>query len=179
MPIPRNIFLVGPMGSGKSAVGNWLARRLRLQFADSDRHIEEQTGVDITLIFEIEREEGFRVREENAIEHLCKRENMVLATGGGVVLSKKNRKTLCSRGIVVYLQCALDEQVRRTRNSRNRPLLATGSRREVLEELMRKREPLYREVADHVVDTTGNRVPQVGQDILRLLNEEQAPRDAP
>ena len=174
MPTPRNIFLVGPMGSGKSAVGSWLARRLKMQFADSDRYIEEQTGVDITLIFEIEGEEGFRAREENAIEHLCKRENIVLATGGGAVLSKENRKTLCSRGVVVYLQCALDEQVRRTRNTRNRPLLGTGSRREVLEELMLRREPLYLEVADHAVDTTGYRVPQVGQNILRLLNEEQA-----
>ncbi len=179
MPTPSNIFLVGPMGSGKSAVGSWLARRLELQFADSDRYIEEQTGVDISLIFEIEGEEGFRAREEKAIEHLCKRDTMVLATGGGAVLSRKNRKTLSSRGIVFYLQCALDEQVRRTGNTRNRPLLATGSRQEVLEELMRKREPLYQEVADHVVDTTGNRVPQVGQDILRLLNMGQAPCDAP
>ena len=97
MPTPSNIFLVGPMGSGKSAVGSWLARRLKLQFADSDRYIEEQTGVDITLIFEIEGEEGFRAREEKAIGHLCKRDNMVLATGGGAVLSKKKREAAKDR----------------------------------------------------------------------------------
>lgn len=169
MPTSRKIFLVGPMGSGKSAVGSWLAGRLKLQFADSDRYIEEQTGVDIALIFEIEGEEGFRAREEKAIEHLSKQRDLVLATGGGVVLRENNRKALRSRGVVVYLQCALDEQVRRTRDTRNRPLLATGPRRDVLRDLMLEREPLYLEVAHHVIDTTGSRVRQVGQNILKIL----------
>ncbi len=160
------------MGSGKSAVGSWLAGRLKLQFADSDRYIEEQTGVDIALIFEIEGEEGFRTREEKAIEHLSGCPDVVLATGGGAVLREHNRNTLRSRGLVVYLQCELEEQVRRTGITRNRPLLATGSRREVLKDLMLKREPLYRKVAHHVVETTGRRVVQVGQNILRLLDEE-------
>ena len=170
MSISPNIFLVGPMGSGKSAVGAWLAGHLNREFADSDRYIEEQTGVDIGLIFEIEGEEGFRAREEKAIEHLSGRKDVVLATGGGVVLRKSNRNALHSRGVVVYLQCGLDEQVRRTRNTRNRPLLASGSRREVLKDLMVARERLYQEVAHHMVDTTGLRVRQVGQSILHLLN---------
>ena len=171
MPSPRNVYLVGPMGSGKSAVGGWLANRLNLTFADSDRYIEEQTGVDIEMIFELEGEEGFREREEKALKHLCQQQGLVLATGGGAVLRERNRHVLRSCGLVIYLQCGLDEQVRRTRNTSNRPLLASGSRREVLAELMMVREPLYREVANHVVDTTGHQVRQVGQNILRLLKQ--------
>lgn len=159
------------MGSGKSAVGSWLARRLELEFADSDRYIEQQTGVDIALIFEIEGEEGFRAREEKALEHLCARRNIVLATGGGAILRERNREALRAGGRVVYLKCGLDEQVRRTRDIRNRPLLASGSRRAILEDLIRQRGPLYLEVAHHVVDTTGRRVRQVGQNILKLLKE--------
>lgn len=159
------------MGSGKSAVGSWLARRLELEFADSDRYIEEQTGVDIALIFEIEGEDGFRAREEKALEHLCARRNIVLATGGGAVLRERNRKALRNGGRVVYLKCGLDEQVRRTRDTRNRPLLASGPKRAILEDLMLKRGPLYLEVANHIVDTTGRRVRQVGQNILHLLKE--------
>jgi len=159
------------MGSGKSAVGSWLARRLKWQFADSDRYIEEQTGVDIALIFEIEGEEGFRAREEKALEHLCAQRNIVLATGGGAVLRERNRKTLQAGGRVVYLECGLDEQVRRTRDVRNRPLLASGPKRDILKDLMLQRGPLYLEVASHIVDTTGRRVRQVGQDILKLLKE--------
>ena len=171
MPTPQNIFLVGPMGSGKSAVGSWLAGRLKLQFTDSDRYIEEQTGVDIALIFEIEGEEGFREREEKALEHLCAQRNIVLATGGGAILRERNRKALQAGGRVIYLKCGLEEQVRRTRDIRNRPLLASGSRRAILEDLMLQRAPLYLEVAHHIVDTTGRRVRQVGQNILQLLKE--------
>ncbi len=170
MPNPNNVFLVGPMGSGKSAVGGWLARRLKLTFTDSDRYIEEQTGVDIALIFEIEGEQGFREREEKALEVLCKRRGLVLATGGGAVLSERNRQALRAGGMVFYLKCDLEEQVRRTRNTRNRPLLAKGSRREVLKDLSVQREPLYCKVANHVIDTTGCVVRQVGQNILSLVN---------
>lgn len=169
MSTPRNIILVGPMGSGKSAVGSWLARRLKRQFTDSDRYIEEQTGVEIAVIFEIEGEEGFRAREQRALERLCEKEHAVLATGGGAVIRKRNRETLKASGDVIYLECSLDEQVRRTSVSRNRPLLASGSPRAILEELMRERGPLYLEVAHHVVDTSGLQVRQVGQNILRLL----------
>ena len=159
------------MGSGKSAVGSWLAGRLKWQFADSDRYIEEQTGVDIALIFEIEGEKGFRAREEKALEHLCGQRDIVLATGGGAVLRERNREALQAGGRVVYLKCGLDEQVRRTCDVRNRPLLASGPKRDILKDLMLQRGPLYLEVASHIVDTTGRRVRQVGQDILKLLKE--------
>ena len=171
MSTQRNIILVGPMGSGKSAVGSWLARRLERQFADSDRYIEKQTGVDIALIFEIEGEEGFRAREERALKHLCEQQGAVLATGGGAVIRRRNREALAAGGDVIYLKCSLDEQVRRTAANRNRPLLASGSPRAILEELMRERGPLYLEVAHHVVDTSGLQVRQVGQNILRLLQQ--------
>ena len=120
------------MGSGKSAVGGWLARRLKLAFADSDRYIEEQTGVDIALIFEIEGEQGFREREERALQELCRRQGLVLATGGGAVLRERNRNALRSGGVVIYFKC---------------------------------------EVADHVIDTTGCHVSQVGENIVRLVNQ--------
>ena len=171
MQAARNIFLIGPMGSGKSAVGDWLARRLELPFADSDGYIEEKTGVNIALIFEIEGEEGFREREEQAIRHLCNGQGLVLATGGGAVLRAGNRQALRDSGTVFYLQCSLDEQVERTRHTRNRPLLEQGSRRQVLEDLMLQRERLYLEVADHVVDTTGLQVRDVGRNIIRLLKD--------
>ncbi|MCY4156705.1 MAG: shikimate kinase AroK [Gammaproteobacteria bacterium] len=170
MPGPSNIFLVGPMGSGKSAVGVWLSKRLELPFADSDAYIEQETGVDISRIFDIEGEEGFREREEQAIGNLCSRQGLVLATGGGAVLRADNRRALRSNGTVFYLQCSLDEQVERTRSARNRPLLEQGPRRQVLKKLLTLREPLYREVADHVVDTNGLEVRQVGRNIIRLLN---------
>ena len=171
MPGASNIFLVGPMGSGKSAVGAWLSKRLELPFADSDGCIERETGVDISRIFDIEGEEGFRKREERVIGNLCSRQGLVLATGGGAVLRAGNRRALRSNGTVFYLQCSLDEQVERTRSTRNRPLLERGSRRQALKDLMLKREPLYLEVADHVVETTGLRVGQVGRNIIRLLND--------
>ncbi len=170
MPAISNIFLVGPMGSGKSAVGAWLSKRLELPFADSDGRIEQETGVDISRIFDIEGEEGFREREERVIGNLCSRQGLVLATGGGAVLRAANRRALRNNGTVFYLQCSLDEQVERTRNARNRPLLEQGPRRQVLKELMAAREPLYREVADHVVDTTGLHVREAGRTIIRLLN---------
>ena len=160
------------MGSGKSSVGGWLARQLKLPFADSDSHIERQTGVDISRIFDIEGEDGFRAREEKALQQLCGRSGLVLATGGGAVLSAANRRALRQGGVVVYLKCSLDEQLKRTRQAHNRPLLEQGSRREVLQELSMQREPLYLDTADHVVDTTGLRVPQVGQSIIRLLNSQ-------
>ncbi|WP_446831063.1 shikimate kinase [Candidatus Foliamicus sp.] len=171
MQTARNVFLVGPMASGKSAVGSWLAKRLGLPFADSDRYIEEKTGASIALIFDIEGEEGFRAREEQAIQKLCRRQALVLATGGGAVLRDGNRRSLSENGLVIYLRCSVDEQLQRAKHTRHRPLLEQGARREVLRELALQREPLYLAVADHVVDTTGRQVRQVGQDIIRLLNK--------
>ncbi|MEO1078878.1 MAG: shikimate kinase AroK [Pseudomonadota bacterium] len=153
-PVPYSrVFLVGPMGAGKSTIGKIIARTLRLGFADSDREIEQRTGADIPWIFDVEGEAGFRDREEQVIEELTHRDNTVLATGGGVVIREANRRALAERGFVVYLHATLDEQLRRTRGDRNRPLLARGDPETVLRELIAVREPLYRSIADLVVDT--------------------------
>ena len=153
MKYSGNVFLVGPMGAGKSAVGRHLARTLHLAFVDSDDEVESRTGVDIAFIFEKEGEEGFRKREAAAISDLTKMDNVVLATGGGAVLDAENRSHLGGRGYVVYLYTTVDQQLRRTQKGRERPLLEQGDRREILEELLQQRDPLYREIADLVVDT--------------------------
>ncbi len=141
------------MGAGKSTIGKIIARTLSLGFADSDREIEQRTGADIPWIFDVEGEAGFRDREEQVIEELTRRDNTVLATGGGVVMREANRIALAERGFVVYLHATLEEQLRRTRGDRNRPLLARGDPETVLRELIAIREPLYRSIADLVVET--------------------------
>ena len=163
------IFLVGPMGSGKSAVGRRLARDLGCEFLDSDAVIEERTGVDIAYIFEKEGEDGFRRREREVIDELTQRRGIVLATGGGAVLADENRDALSSRGRVVYLQTSIEEQIERTSHSRHRPLLTSGKPGQVLADLMAIRDPLYREVADIQVDTDGRAVVDVASEIMRRL----------
>ena len=158
MKHPRNIFLVGPMGAGKSAVARHLARSLHLSFIDSDDEIEARTGVDIPFIFEKEGEAGFRKREAVVIEDLTGNDGVVLATGGGAILDAENRKFLGGRGFVVYLYTTVEQQLRRTARGRERPLLEHGDRREILESLLEIRDPLYREVADLVVETDGRKV---------------------
>jgi shikimate kinase len=166
---PQNLFLVGPMGAGKSAVGRQLARFLHMDFVDSDDEIESRTGVDIPFIFEKEGEAGFRTRESKVIDELTARQGIVLATGGGVVLDPRNRSHLGARGFVIYLHTTVDQQLDRTRRGRNRPLLENGDRREVLEALMRIRDPLYREIADMTVETDGRRVKEVAAEIRDAL----------
>ncbi len=151
--ITGNIYLVGLMGAGKTSVGKLLAKRLSRQFHDSDHEIEARTGVRIPVIFEIEGEAGFRQRESAVIDELTQAEDIVLATGGGAVLDPRNRELLHSRGTVVYLRASVDELYNRTRRDRNRPLLQTADPRGRLAELMKVRDPLYREVAHVVVDT--------------------------
>ena len=167
----NNIFLIGPMGSGKSAVGRRLAHELDLSFHDSDEEIEARTGVDIPYIFEKEGEEGFRKREAAAIAELVARKGVVLATGGGAVLDPANRQLLASHGTVVYLYTSVPEQVRRTHKSRNRPLLNDGDPGEVLEQLMAVRDPQYREIADLVIDTDGRQVAAVTREIAKALKD--------
>lgn len=165
----NNVFLIGPMGAGKTAVGKQLARRLGWDFVDSDREIEKRTGVDIPFIFEKEGEEGFRARECRAIEELSARQQVVLATGGGAVLNAENRKLLAARGFVVYLFASVEQQAKRTRLGRNRPLLETEDPEARLAELMAIRDPLYRQVADLILQTDGQRVPQVAEEIHRNI----------
>lgn len=155
-PAPRltgNIYLVGLMGAGKTSVGRVLARRLRKRFVDSDHEIESRTGVRIPVIFEIEGEAGFRRRECAIIRELVAESEIVLATGGGVVLDAENRRLLHSTGTVVYLRAAPTELWLRTRHDRNRPLLRTADPLGRLEQLHRERDPLYRETAHLIVDT--------------------------
>jgi shikimate kinase len=166
MKHPKNIFLVGPMGAGKSAVGRQLARTLHLSFMDSDDEIESRTGVDIPFIFEKEGEAGFRKREVAAIDDLTKIDGVVLATGGGAIVDPESRSRLGGRGFVVYLYTSVDQQVARTSKGRERPLLESGDRREILEGLLLERDPLYREMADLVVDTDGRKVHSVASEII-------------
>jgi shikimate kinase len=174
MNMPGSFFLVGPMGAGKSTIGRQLAKSLSCVFLDSDKEVEDRTGVDIPLIFELEGEAGFRAREHAVIDDLTQRAGIVLATGGGAVLDPENRQHLRSRGQVIYLETSVDQQLARTARDRNRPLLQTENPRARLEELMRIRAPLYREVAHHIVDTDGRRVREVVDDILQRIRDEQA-----
>ncbi|HGX92666.1 MAG TPA: shikimate kinase AroK [Candidatus Tenderia sp.] len=148
-----NVYLVGPMGSGKTTIGRQLAKVLRVEFIDSDHEIEARTGATIPWIFDIEGEEGFRKREKMVIEDLTRRKGVVLATGGGVVLAPENRGCLQHGGIVVYLRASLDELFERTAKDKNRPLLQTEDPKAKLGAILQEREPLYLEVADLVVDT--------------------------
>ena len=166
----QNLFLIGPMGSGKSAVGRALARTLHRDFFDSDDVIEERTGVDIPFIFEKEGESGFRTRESRVIAELTAADGIVLATGGGAIVTDENRSHLGARGFVVYLRTSVDQQLKRTNRGRERPLLSQADdRREKLEDLLAAREPLYLEIADLVVDTDGRKVRAVSEEILERL----------
>jgi shikimate kinase len=149
----ENIYLIGLMGAGKTTIGRQLASALRLPFYDSDKAIEENTGVDIATIFEYEGENGFRNREQSMIAQLTKIDGIVLATGGGAILREENRKCLQNNGFVVYLQCSIERILQRTRRDTQRPLLDTEDPRQKLEELLKERESLYLACADFKIDT--------------------------
>ena len=170
-----SVFLIGPMGSGKTAVGRHLARALGLPFHDSDAEIERRTGVDIPFIFEKEGEAGFRQREREAIDALTALPRIVLATGGGAVLLPENRRHLAERGCVVYLETSVAQQAHRVRHGRNRPLLADSDAAARLGQLMDARAPLYGEIADITVPTDGRRVASVAEHVLRELAAVRPP----
>jgi shikimate kinase len=169
----ESIFLIGPMGAGKSTVGRALAERLQYDFVDSDHEIESRTGATIPMIFDIEGEAGFRDREEAMIDELSQRPQIVLATGGGAVEREINRKHLRTRGFVVYLKSPVESLIQRTKHDRNRPLLQHGNAEEVLRNLMVKREPWYLEMADLVIETQQVPVHRVVKTIVDQLLEEQ------
>ena len=160
------------MGAGKSTIGKRLARSLGKDFKDSDHEIESRTGVNIATIFDIEGEEGFRNREQQIIDELTSKKNIVLATGGGVILRQVNRQNLMARGTVIYLQTSVGQQLARTRHDKNRPLLATKDPEARLSELMKIREPLYLEVADMTIDTDHRHSNQVVNEIQKKLSPD-------
>jgi shikimate kinase len=169
----NRIFLVGPMGSGKTAVGRQLARTLHLEFHDSDVEIEQRTGVDIPYIFEKEGETGFRDREREVIDSLTQLDNVVIATGGGAVILPENRERLAARGHVVYLNTGIEQQLERTRHGRQRPLLYTDDPEAKLRELMIERMPMYEAIAEITVATDGRQVRAVADEIVQRLKEQQ------
>jgi shikimate kinase len=158
------------MGAGKSAVGRYLARALHLTFVDSDDEIESRTGVDIPFIFEKEGEEGFRKREAVVIDDLSKMDGVVLATGGGAIQDENSRSRLGGRGFVVYLYTTVEQQVSRTKKGRERPLLENANPRDMLKKLLETRDPLYREIADIVVETDGRKVKSVADEVIEQVS---------
>ena len=167
----RNIFLIGPMGAGKRTIGRQLAQQLSMEFVDSDNEIEQRAGADISWIFDVEGEEGFRKREERIINELTQRQGIVLSTGGGSVLSKDTRNYLSARGIVIYLKTTVDKQVERTLRDKKRPLLQdVDDPRQVLEELAKIRNPLYEEIADIVLPTDEQSAKLMANQIVDLID---------
>ena len=168
----RNVFLIGPMGAGKSTIGRLLAKELKFPFKDSDREIEVRTGADIPWIFDVEGEEGFRQREEAMIAELVEERGIVLSTGGGVVMRPANRAALAANGLVVYLCTSVEQQLQRTAKDRQRPLLQTADPEAVLRDLMARRDPLYREIADLIIETDQRGPKVVVNTILGKLQED-------
>lgn len=168
-----NLYLVGPMGAGKSTIGRLLSSELNLDFIDSDREIEARCGANIPWIFDKEGEAGFRAREESAIDDLTQMSGILLATGGGVVMRPSNRTHLAGRGTVVYLRTSVEQQLARTSRDKNRPLLQTEDPKRVLSDLFAQRDPLYQEIADIVIQTDQRNPKNVVNEILRRLVENQ------
>jgi len=168
----ENIFLIGPMGAGKSTVGRLLAEKLHYHFVDTDHEIEAKTGVTIPMIFDIEGEEGFRAREAQAIDELTQCSETVLATGGGAILRPENRMHLRSRGVVVYLKASVEALIARTQHDRNRPLLQTENPAESIRQILEAREVYYEDVADFVIETEGESAHKVVRTLLAELQQE-------
>ena len=167
----NNIFLIGPMGSGKTSVAKRLSAKLNKEFIDTDLEISNITGVDINYIFDIEGEAGFRKREEAILKECVLKNNMVLSTGGGIVLSKDNRHLLKTHGVVIYLETSIDSQESRTSLTNNRPLLKNTEHKKTLQELMLTRGPLYEEIADIVIMTDDKSLQEMSKEIQRAINE--------
>ncbi|OOR97107.1 shikimate kinase I [Canicola haemoglobinophilus] len=167
----RNIFLVGPMGAGKSTIGRQLAQMLGMEFIDTDAEIEQRAGADISWIFDVEGEDGFRKREERIINELTQKQGIVLSTGGGAIVSKDSRNYLSARGIVIYLETTVEKQYQRTQRDKKRPLLQNvEDPRQVLEDLAKVRNPLYEEVADIILPTDDQSAKVMVSQIVDLID---------
>tara|TARA_B000000532_G_scaffold150256_1_gene120643 strand:+ start:278 stop:781 length:504 start_codon:yes stop_codon:yes gene_type:complete len=164
-----NIFIVGPMGSGKSTVGKIISDELFLNFFDTDDEIESRTGASIDWIFDLEGEEGFRKRESEMLDEMVKKNSIVLSTGGGIILSKSNRELLSSRGTVFYLSTPITTQVERTSKDKDRPLLKNGNPSEILAKLHDEREGFYKEVSDHIINTENKSSQEVASEIIKVI----------
>ena len=164
-----NIFIVGPMGSGKSTVGKIISNELFLDFFDTDDEIEKRTGASIDWIFDLEGEEGFRKRESEILSEMAQKNSIVLSTGGGIILDSSNRELLSSRGTVFYLSTPISIQVERTANDKDRPLLKNGNPSEILSKLHEERKGLYESVSDHVVETDNKSSQEVASQIVKLV----------
>lgn len=168
----RNIFLIGPMGAGKSTIGRQLAKELNMGFYDSDQEIEKRTGASISWIFDIEGEVGFRIREEKIINELTSMNKIVLATGGGSIISPKTRHCLSSRGIIIYLKATIEKQLIRTKTNKKRPLLhMQESTKEVLKKLSLERNPLYQEISDITINTDDKSAKYIIYNIINHLKK--------
>jgi shikimate kinase len=165
----RNVYLVGPMGSGKTTIGQRVAKRLGLEFFDCDHELETHTGASVGLIFDIEGEEGFRDRETRMLEQLTRREGVLVATGGGVVLRRRNRELLHRNGLVVYLSTSVSQQLRRLNRDRTRPLLQSGNRKEKLADLAAHRNPLYEDIADIVFPSLNRGLDATAKELSDLI----------
>jgi shikimate kinase len=172
----NNIILVGPMGSGKTTIGKILSRLLELDFVDCDHELERQTGASINLIFDIEGEDGFRDRESEMVASLTAKRNVLVATGGGVVIRRQNRKLLSEAGLVVYLQTPVERQLARLSRDSSRPLLQTADKRERLQKMAAKRNPLYEEVADIIFLSSDKSVRMVARNLAAIIHEHRATR---
>jgi shikimate kinase len=170
---PRRIFLIGPMGSGKTTVGRHLARRLGMDFLDLDLELQSRCGVEVAVIFDIEGESGFRQRESALLDELTQRDGLVLATGGGSVLREDNRRMLAERGVVVYLQTTVKQQLKRLERDKQRPLLQAPDRRQRLEELAEARNPVYESCAHLVVRSSNIAPAAMAANVARRLREHQ------
>jgi len=165
----KNIYLIGLMGSGKTTLGKILSKKLDKDFYDSDQVIEEKLGVNVPMIFEYEGEAGFREREKDILRELVSKQNIVLATGGGIILSESNRDLLAKNGIVIYLKSNQKDLVLRMKNDKTRPLLKNGNVELIIKKLCQEREPLYEEIADFKIATKNKRIYEVVNEIIRVI----------
>jgi shikimate kinase len=166
------IVFVGPMGAGKTTIGKLLAKEVGYEFYDSDKEIEKRTGANIPWIFDVEGEAGFRDRESLVVKELSEMSQIILATGGGAMLRPENRESVCRKGFVVYLNTSVEQQYNRTHKDKNRPLLQSGANAfTILKELYEVRDPIYRSVADMVIETDKKSLKVIVRDIVKVLEK--------